>query len=83
MSSMTSIPKTLYCKKAGFLKTDKKSNLQALLSQSLTTLKLVKNRRETSGENEIYNKVVLFHNTSAGVLCGVFESSPKVAVNSL
>lgn len=74
MSSSHSVVKTLYCKKAQFLKSNNSLKLQELLLDSLKELKFAKDRRETIGENSLFNKVILSHVTSSGILCGIFAS---------
>ncbi|AXF86426.1 hypothetical protein DTO96_102180 [Ephemeroptericola cinctiostellae] len=73
----SSIPKTLYFKKATFFKDNGKLVLSSMLSAAAKEFKFAKDRRQNSDENGRYNKVILCFNDSEGVLCGVFASYEK------
>lgn len=68
------INKHVYCKLAVFMNSKEKPLLQAKLSDALSKLKRVGDRKEASGENSRYVRAVIYHREYAGMLFGILAS---------
>lgn len=65
------ISKRVYCKRAIFLDQKEKPTLQAKLVEALAKLKKVGQRKETSGDDNQYVRIVFYHRSYAGMLFGI------------
>lgn len=68
------VTKRVYCKLAVFLNPKDRAVLQAKLSESLTKLKKVGARKETTGDDGRYVRAVIYHRNYADMLFGVLAS---------
>src|SRR5437868_9590724 len=66
------VSKRLYCKRCMYANQSGKPQLQSLLIASLSTLKKIGTRKETTGEDHRYVRTIIYHRTHGGMLFGVF-----------